>query len=124
MVNRTFASLSVAACAAGVAGLLTVAGTRAAADEQDPNLIAFDNAAGQVRSFTTNGAIDPDNPFFQDLGTNGRRCVTCHQPENAWSITPENLQRRFASTAGDDPIFRNNDGSNCEGVLPGTRQDK
>ncbi len=124
MVNRAFVGLSVAACAAGVAGLLTVGGTHAAADEQDPRLIAFDNAAGQVRSFTVNGAVDPDNPFFQDLGTNGRSCVTCHQPENAWSITPENLQRRFASTAGADPVFRNNDGSNCEGALPETRQEK
>src|SRR5581483_11646443 len=66
------------------------------------------------------GPLDLDNPFFQDLGTNGRRCVTCHQPDSAWTITPGNVQARFIRTRGTDPIFRNNDGSNCEGVNPRT----
>src|SRR5262249_22017310 len=58
--------------------------------------------------------------FFQDLGTNGRRCVSCHQPDSAWTITPENVQHRFLATRGTDPIFSNNDGSNCEGAQPQT----
>jgi hypothetical protein len=57
-----------------------------------------------------------DNPFFQALGTNGRRCVTCHQPAQAWSITPAELRERFGRTDGLDPVFRTNDGSNCEGA--------
>jgi hypothetical protein len=34
----------------------------------------------------------------------------------SWTITPEELQARFARTDGLDPIFRTNDGSNCEGA--------
>jgi hypothetical protein len=52
------------------------------------------------------------NEFFLDLGINGRRCVTCHQPDNNMSVTPASLQQRFRETHGTDPIFRTNDGSN------------
>src|SRR5215467_13862164 len=59
---------------------------------------------------------DAGNPFFQELGTNGRRCVTCHQPAQAWTITPAEVRERFDRTDGIDPIFRTNDGSNCKGA--------
>jgi cytochrome c peroxidase len=98
--------------------VLTTLGTAAIsrADNRDDNLLASQNASGQLRTFNTRGAIDLTNPFFQDLGTNGRRCVTCHQPSVAWTITPELVQERFAATHGTDPLFRANDGSDCEGV--------
>src|SRR6185503_13114441 len=60
--------------------------------------------------------IDSSNAFFQDLGTNGRTCFSCHRPAQAWTVTPTELRERFERTAGLDPIFRNNDGSNCEGA--------
>jgi hypothetical protein len=60
--------------------------------------------------------MEVDNPFFQELGTNGRRCVTCHRPGQGWSITPDELSDRFGRTDGLDPIFRSNDGSNCKGA--------
>jgi len=97
-----------------VAAIATVGTGRA--DMRNENLLAFDNASGQLRTFNTHGALDLTNPFFQDLGTNGRRCVTCHQPSAAWTITPELVQQRFAQTGGTDPLFRPNDGSDCEGV--------
>jgi cytochrome c peroxidase len=107
--------LAIVVSMAALAGQL--AGPRAAtAKDSDPNMLAFDNASGQMRTFNAGGAIDLDNPFFADLGTNGRSCVTCHQPENAWTITPANVQRRFDASGGTDPIFRSNDGSNCEGT--------
>jgi len=113
MVKRTImVAALVAACAA------------AAAEEGGRDLLVFGNAHGQSRTINVNGNLDLDNPFFQDLGSNGRRCVTCHQPENAWSITPDNVQRRFALSHGTDPIFRNNDGANCEGALPQTVEEK
>jgi len=65
---------------------------------------------------STRGEIDTENPFFQDVGTNGRSCFTCHRPAQAWTITPAEVQERFAASEGLDPIFRNNDGSNCEGA--------
>ena len=32
---------------------------------------------------------------------------------DAWSITPEHIKARFYATAGQDPLFRTNDGSTC-----------
>ena len=77
-----------------LAALLLVA-NRLPAKDSDPNLMAFSNASGQLRTFNTKGAIDLNNPFFQDLGTNGRRCVTCHDPGDAWTVTPQSIQARF-----------------------------
>ena len=98
-----------------IASILAVA-AKLPADDVDPNLIASTDASGQLRTFNTSGAIDLDNPFFQNLGTNGRRCVTCHDPGSAWSVTPAGIQERFTQSGGLDPIFTDNDGSNCEGV--------
>jgi hypothetical protein len=75
----------------------------------------FPNAIGAV-GIVGMDAIDADNPFFQELGTNGRRCATCHRPAEGWNITPAELRDRFDRTDGLDPIFRTNDGSNCEGA--------
>jgi len=75
----------------------------------------FPNPSGASATVGWND-LNAGNPFFQPLGTNGRSCVTCHQPAQAWSITPAELRDRFDRTEGLDPIFRTNDGSNCEGA--------
>jgi cytochrome c peroxidase len=90
----------------------------AAPSSGNPRQMVSRNASGLLRTISLNAGPDSDNPFFQDLGTNGRRCVTCHQPNEAWTITPEGVQARFLASAGADPLFRNNDGSNCEGAVP------
>jgi hypothetical protein len=74
----------------------------------------FPNASGAVG--VVGLATTSENPFFRALGTNGRSCLTCHQPAQGWSIAPEELRDRFDRTEGLDPIFRTNDGSNCEGA--------
>jgi len=79
----------------------------------DPNLQDFPDPTGAVRTVSTTGSIDTTNPFFQSLGTNGRSCVSCHQPSDAWTVTPPHIQERFAATQGEDPIFRPVDGANC-----------
>ena len=71
----------------------------------------FPNPTGTSRSFSSNGALDTRNPFFQNLGSNGRSCITCHQADQGFSITPAGVQQRFDATGGLDPIFRPNDGS-------------
>jgi cytochrome c peroxidase len=76
-----------------------------------PNMQAYEDASGHVRTFNVNGAIDLGNAFFQSLGTNGRACVTCHQPSDGWTVTPEHVRDRFRASDGLDPIFRTNDGS-------------
>jgi cytochrome c peroxidase len=118
MLKRRFVSLTVVLCPGVLAGILSAAGRPAAATAGDPDVIDFADASGQLRTLNVNGPLDLNNPFFQDLGTNGRRCVTCHQPDAAWTITPANVQERFRESRGTDPIFTNNDGSTCEGALP------
>jgi cytochrome c peroxidase len=86
------------------------------ASSEDPSRareLLFPNASGTI-SIVGMGERDAANPFFTALGTNGRSCVTCHQPAQSWSITPAELRDRFDRTDGLDPIFRTNDGSNCE----------
>ncbi|HEV3057534.1 MAG TPA: hypothetical protein VGY48_04760 [Vicinamibacterales bacterium] len=99
--------LAVLVCSGTIAGML-------AADNREPGLLASEDVSGQVRTFNVNGPLDLSNPFFQDLGTNGRRCSSCHLPDQGWTITPERVQERFEETNGLDPIFRSNDGSTCE----------
>jgi hypothetical protein len=84
------------------------------AGEKDflPNMTGFENPTGVAATFSTASRIDLTGPFFQSLGTNGRACVSCHQPSAGWTITPQNVQARFDATGGADPIFRTNDGSN------------
>ncbi len=70
------------------------------------------NDSGTVVTISTNGFIDRRNPFFRELGSNGRSCVSCHQPQEGWSITPKGLRDRFDRSHGMDPVFRLNDGAN------------
>src|SRR5215510_11033238 len=85
--------------------------------------LTFPNENGAVGIVGTDDRTS-DNPFFQELGTNGRKCVTCHQPAQAWSITPAELRDRFDRTNGLDAIFRTNDGSNCEGADVSTIEER
>jgi hypothetical protein len=79
----------------------------------DPNLQDFSDPTGAVRTVSTTGSVDTANPFFESLGTNGRACISCHQPGDAWTVTPPHIQERFAASHGEDPIFRPVDGANC-----------
>jgi cytochrome c peroxidase len=114
MPNRLM-NVGIVVCVGAVVGLM--AGQRPTLAQQDEisTLIAADES-GIVRTVNLNGALDLNNPFFKELGTNGRSCSSCHRPAQGWSITPESVQRRFDESRGLDPIFRANDGSNCEGA--------
>jgi cytochrome c peroxidase len=104
---------TIAAIASLALAPLTTAGAANAPLAPLPQLSVFPDSAGQFATFNVAGPIDTGNAFFQDLGTNGRSCVTCHQPADAWTVTPAHVRNRFAATAGRDPIFRTNDGANC-----------
>src|SRR5215813_11954271 len=79
-----------------------------------PRFQEFVDPQGRFANLNLGGPTDTTkNAFFQDIGTNGRRCVTCHQASDAWSVTPTHVQARFEATRGTDPIFRPNDGSGC-----------
>src|SRR5213079_111383 len=75
----------------------------------------FENPGGTATTYsTTRGGVDLTGPFFQSLGTNGRSCGSCHQPSDGMSVSAAHIQQRFDLTQGLDPVFRTNDGSNCD----------
>ena len=79
-----------------------------------PKFQIFPDPDGAFATLNLGGPTDTStNPFFQDMGTNGRRCVTCHEPSDAFSITPPHIRERFAATQGTDPLFRPVDGATC-----------
>ena len=73
---------------------------------------SFQDSSGTVETFSQT-QIDQSGAFFTKLGTNNRTCASCHVASDGWSITPVNLQQRFQSTQGTDPIFLPIDGANC-----------
>jgi cytochrome c peroxidase len=81
----------------------------------------FTDSSGQLRLLNTSCAVETDrHPFFTPLGSNGRACVTCHQPTSAMSLSLDLIRQRWADTQGKDPLFAAIDGSNC----PNLPQDK
>jgi cytochrome c peroxidase len=70
--------------------------------------------SGAVSTFQPGGAtFTYNNAFFQNLGTNGRTCFTCHQPQDGWGVSATSVAERFALSGGTDPIFRLVDGATC-----------
>jgi cytochrome c peroxidase len=79
-----------------------------------PKLDIDDDPAGRIATFQPGVAtITANNAFFQNLGTNGRTCFTCHQPQTGWTVSAAGVRARFAASAGSDPIFRLVDGATC-----------
>lgn len=56
--------------------------------------------------------ITAKSPFFQNLGTNGRSCFTCHQPQDGWTISARHVRARFEKDPT-EPLFRLVDGATC-----------
>jgi hypothetical protein len=85
-----------------------------------PNNVPVFDHAGVTTTVSSKGSIDLNNEFFQDLGSNGRRCVSCHIPTTGWTVTPRQLQSVFNATDGGafedgfglGAVFRTNDGAN------------
>ena len=68
---------------------------------------------GKITIFSTRGPIDQTNPFFADLGANGRTCNSCHKLEDGLGLSLASIGRVFEASNGLDPLFRINDGSNA-----------
>jgi cytochrome c peroxidase len=81
--------------------------------------------SGRIATYQPGGVTQTrGNAFFQDLGTNGRTCFTCHQPQNDWTISAAGAQARFDASAGTDPLFRLIDGATCPTAKVATLQDR
>jgi cytochrome c peroxidase len=83
-------------------------------DASHGRAFTVENESGRATTINVAGfpVVARTNPFFLDLGINGRRCVTCHQPNENMTVSATGVQARFEATGGSDPIFRTNDGSN------------
>ena len=97
-----------------------------------PNGVQIPNENGHSTTISSQGKIDLNNEFFQDLGINDRRCISCHLPTAQWTITPEQMQFTFEVTRGgvrDDGFglgaaFRLNDGANSPNAAVGTLEER
>src|SRR5262249_48944891 len=79
-----------------------------------PEVDTFDSMNGTVAVLNASGSVNTEgHPFFTPLGTNGRACVTCHQPTYAMSLSAASMEQRWKMTEGKDPVFAAFDGSNC-----------
>jgi cytochrome c peroxidase len=79
-----------------------------------PKLELDTDPSGVVGTFQPGvSTITSNNAFFQNLGTNERTCFTCHQPATGWTVSAASVQARFATSGGEDPIFRLVDGATC-----------
>lgn len=111
LVSRPLRLASVAALLVATAAGLAFS---ASVGQMIPEFQVFGDPDGAFATINAGGPTDTStNPFFLDMGTNGRRCVTCHEPSDAFSITPPHLQERFYATGGTDPIFQPVDGATC-----------
>ncbi|MGH7031128.1 MAG: hypothetical protein ACREEZ_11955, partial [Stellaceae bacterium] len=71
------------------------------------------DSSGAIATLQPNGpTVTARQPFFQVLGTNGRSCFTCHQPQDGWALSAADAQARFDADP-DDPLFRLVDGATC-----------
>src|SRR5262245_1283786 len=76
--------------------------------------IELENARGRLGIVNAGGDLKTKgHPFFEPIGTNGRACVTCHQPADAMSLAAGTAQQRWDASQGRDPLFAAIDGSNC-----------
>lgn len=83
------------------------------------NLQPFRDPTGYVATYNTAGDIDESNAFFQQLGTNGRTCATCHQADQAFSLNASDVRQLFLQSGGADPLFDAVDGANCPSAKTG-----
>jgi hypothetical protein len=115
--------------------------TREQAASEKLNVLEFTNASGTMQTFTDNPKVKfkksqiKDIAFFTAFGSNGRTCLHCHTPGDAWTVSAASVTYRFthpldvtnadcivslascpqvtAANAGLDPIFRPVDGANA-----------
>lgn len=84
----------------------------------------YPNDTGMVGILSTDGEFDTTgHPFFEPIGSNGRACVTCHQPADGMSLSLESIRQQWTETNGADPLFAPIDGANCPTARAGVESD-
>lgn len=118
-IRLTSAALAVLAVLAAASGLAAYDGAAERWFEPGdgrvfPREQSFSNEHGKLT--TLNAAGDTStrgHPFFTSLGSNGRACISCHQPADGMSLSTKTIKARWALLGPRDPIFAANDGANC-----------
>jgi cytochrome c peroxidase len=114
------ADLSDAATAGSVQQLQTLGKKFPQVPTQQPQNFPFlpqyqsdTDENGTMGTYQPNGqTVVAASPFFRSLGTNGRTCFTCHQPQDGWALSAESTRERFDADPA-DPLFRLIDGAVC-----------
>ena len=121
MVGRVLERCAVAASAVWLASGAAAGEWWAPGDGRPlPAEAAYANPAGAVGILNTSGPIETrGHPFFEPLGTNGRACVTCHQPADGMALSVATVRERWEETGGQDPLFAGIDGRNCPHLSAG-----
>lgn len=92
------------------------------ADGVLPATVQYENPWGKNGILNTDGDIEmAGHPFFEPRGSNGRACVTCHQPADSMALSLESIHERWEQTGGEDPLFAVYDGANCPNLPRGEK---
>jgi hypothetical protein len=79
-----------------------------------PRAVSAANANGTLTTLNAAGqTATRGHPFFTSLGSNGRACVTCHQPSDGMALALTTIQKRWEQVGPNDPLFATSDGANC-----------
>ncbi len=83
-----------------------------------PSAATFPNEHGtlttiRLKELETSALATTEHPFFAAIGSNGRACITCHQPSDGMSLSISSIRERWERTGGKDPLFAPVDGANC-----------
>jgi hypothetical protein len=79
-----------------------------------PAAVDYSNEYGRFGLLNDSGTIETaGHPFFEAIGSNGRACISCHQPADAMSLSLPTIRERWDATDGHDPLFAAIDGKNC-----------
>jgi hypothetical protein len=121
--------LAAGLCIAGFAWHGAIQAQQSAAVEREwirpgqdgmlPAQVEYTNPLGKIGILNMAGPINmKGHPFFEPLGTNGRACVTCHQPSDAMGLSLDSIRQQWRVTNGRDPLFAMFDGANCPNLPP------
>lgn len=79
-----------------------------------PMMADYENITGIGRVLNVGGpTATQDHAFFEPIGSNGRACISCHQPADGMSLSIATIRQRWDETEGRDPLFAAIDGANC-----------
>jgi hypothetical protein len=120
--------------AAGVAIVMAMAGFAVAQDDTHvyagpetswreagrlEQFTSYENPTGKVGVLLASGPVEIRNhPFFRPMGSTGRSCASCHDPQDGMAVSTAGLQERWRKYGTTDAVFAAIDGANCPDQPP------